>query len=334
LWLIAAAALLVVVPDTLAENYYYLLLLAPAIGGLAGLILASWVPDPRSHRLLALLLVFFAVDALRCALPLYKIDRAPSDLGILLNRLTKPEDLIVTGSGGSPNVLYAADRRGWMGTAYDLANLERLAQKGASYYACAFQPTVEDRRDLLPGLDLRFQRLTAEDAYWTIYSLGAPTGLLKDSSLGEIQKPHPANFANQIQLLGFGLRELLSWPTSYEVTYHWQCLKSMDVDFRAFVQVINEDGNAVFQQDHWPLSGHLPTTRWKVGDVIRERYVVVAPNWLPEGKYQIWAGWYDPASGRRLPVIDTSSSDEMDRTRLGEIEVHRPPRYGWFSVKY
>ncbi len=325
---------MLLIPQTLAQNFYYLLLVAPAIAALAGLALTSLARDRGSSPLLALVLVLFAIDTIRFALPLYAHDRAPIDLGHLLNQLTAPDDLIATQSGGSPDVLYAADRRGWLGETYDLARLEHIAQKGASYYASAFPFSSEQRRNLLPALDARFQRLSADDAYWPIYFLGTSTGLLHDVPKEEIRNPYLVVFADQVELLGISLRQLLDWPTSFEVIYYWRCVNKPDTDLRVFVHITTPSGQTVFQEDHWPLAGHFPTTRWAVGDVIRERYVVVLPNWLPAGTYQLRLGWYDPETGRRLPIVSPSTSDGEDRARVAKIEVRRPPTYRWFSVEY
>ena len=134
-------------------------------------------------------------------------------------------------------------------------------------------------------------------------------------------------------MLGNSIRELLVWPTSFEVTYYWQCLRSVDRDLMVFVHFTTPEGKIVFQQDHWPAQRHLPTMNWKVGDIIRERYVVVAPENAAPGHYQVRVGWYDPESGDRLPILSPGASDGEDRARVAEFEVRRAPRYGWFSVE-
>ena len=155
-----------------------------------------------------------------------------------------------------------------------------------------------------------------------------------DIPKGEIQTPFPANFNHQIQLLGVSVREVLEWPTSFEVTYYWQCLKKTESNLRVFVHVTTPVGQTVYQQDHWPLAGHLPTSRWEVGDVVRERYVMVLPGGLSPGRYQIRVGWFDPKGGPRLPVANPSGSDGEDRAPVADVEVHRAPWYRWFSVEY
>jgi hypothetical protein len=229
-------------------------------------------------------------------------------------------------------VLYFADRRGWIGADFDAPRLERLTQAGARYYASMGPLNSEGHRKISRAVDARFQRLTPDDAPWTIYSLDSLPTPLHELPTGEIQIPYLVNYDHQIELLGVSLREVLDWPTSFEVTYYWQCLKTPATNLVAFVHFTTPAGQLVFQQDHWPLARHFMTSRWKVGDIIRERYIVTMPPSVPPGRYQLRAGWWDPEKGPRLPIVDPATSDGEDRAVAAEIEVRRPPRYRWFTA--
>ena len=333
LWVAAAASLLILTPGVLPENHYYLSLLLPGGAALAGLALAALASYRNASFLLVPVLALFAAGAIYSALPLYQSDRSPWELGVLLDRLTAPEDLIVTETGGSPHVLYFAGRRGWMLVReYNLARVERLAQAGARYYADSFLADPGQRREFFRTLDARFQRLTPEDALWPIYDLTSSTGPLLEMPTEEIQNPYVVNFGGQIELRGISLRKLLARPASFEVTYYWKCLKEPAASFRIFVHITNAAGQIAYQQDHWPLYGRFPTSRWKAGDIVSERYVVALPDSLPKGRYQIRLGWYDPARGPRLPILTPGASDQEDRARVAEIEVPRARRYHWFRA--
>jgi hypothetical protein len=335
LWIGGAALLLFLIPEVLPENHYYLCLLMPGWAGLIGLTLTQRLLLCRfGPGVLIVTLLLFVGDAIHSVLPLFNADRSPRDLGILLNRLTAPQDLVVTESGGSPNVLYFADRRGWMlYRDYNPALVNSLAHQGARYYADAFVTDSAEHQEYFRALDSRFERLTAEEMPWAwpLYDLAPRPGLLHEVPTGEVQHLYWANFGDQIELSGISLRELLDRPTSVEVTYYWRCIKPIATDLRVFVHITNPAGKIVAQQDHWPLRGNLPTTAWREGDVIRERYVVVLPGSLPSGKYQIRIGWFDPPRGHRLPVLSALVSDGEDRAKVGEIEVRRPTRHAWFG---
>jgi 4-amino-4-deoxy-L-arabinose transferase-like glycosyltransferase len=334
LWLAGAACLLFMIPGILPENHYYLSLLLPGGAALAGLALEPLASHPGTRPVLVLILALFAASAIHSARPFYQPDRSPRDLGVLLNRLTAPEDLIVTESGGSPNMLYFADRRGWMlSRQYDPANLEQLAQAGARYYADSFLADISEQRTFFRKLDARFERLTRDDALWPrpIYRLASPSGPLRELPAGEIEKAILVNFGDQIGLRGISLRRLLDWPASFEVTCYWQCLKEPAANLQIFVHITNRTGQIVYQQDHWPLNGHLPTSSWKAGDVVREKYVMALPEALPGGDYQMRLGWFDPITGSRLPILGPGAPGREDRALVGEIEVPRPPTYGWYK---
>jgi hypothetical protein len=282
----------------------------------------------------AAILILFTAGAIYSALPFYQHDRWPRDLGSLLNRLTAREDLIITESGGSPNMLYFADRRGWMlNREYDPAILTRLSQLGARYYADPFIVDGDKQHDFFRMLDTRFGRLTPEDAAWPwpIYDLTAPFVPLRDVPTGEIQRAYTVNFGGQIELLGVSLREVLDWPSSFELISYWQCLKESAGELQIFVLITDSAGHIAYRQEHWPRVERFSTTKWKVGDIIRERYVMVLPESLPGGKYQIRVGSFDPAR-RRLPIFKGAASNLEDTARVAEIDVHDPPRYGWFRA--
>jgi 4-amino-4-deoxy-L-arabinose transferase-like glycosyltransferase len=332
LWVAGAALTLLSMPGVLPANLYYLSLLLPGGAALAGIALARAARYRIGYPVVAIVLAVFAVGAVYCALPMYRPDRLPRDLGVALNHLTAPGDLLATETGGSPNVLYFADRRGWLlERSYDPERLERLRQAGARYYADTFAADAHVRRQFFTALAGRYARLTTEDAPWQIFDLAAAPGPLAALPAGEIQLPRSVNFANQIEFRGASVRPLLDWPAAFEVVYYWVCLKTPAADLRVFVHVTDSTGQTVYQQDHWPQSGWLPTARWKPGDIVRERYVLALPGSLPAGKYQVRLGWFDPERGPRLAILNPGPADRDDRAVAAELDVPRPPVNGWFS---
>ena len=314
LWTIGAAIMVLLIPTVVSANLYYLTLLLPGGAALAGLAIARL---PLAGRATAV--AIFAAGAIYSALPLYRPDRLPYDLGMLMNSLTRPGDLLVTETGGSPNMLYYADRRGWMlEREYNLARVEQLKQMGARYYADAFAGDAAAQRDFFRAMDNRFTRLTDADAPWQIYDLAA-------TPPSDVTGPRTVNFGGQIQLRGVGIRPLLGWPDSFEVIYQWNCLQTPTAKLRVFVHITSEDGETRAQQDHWPQHGACSATP--------ERYVLTLPPTLAAGKYQIRVGWFDPATGARLSIIGPSAADRDDRALAGEIEI--PPRLkgGWFGIE-
>ena len=172
LWLIGAAAVLALMPSALPPNHYYFTVLLPGGAGLIALALARLTPDRRSWGLLAIVLCAVVISAFRATAPFFVPDRAPYEMGRYLNRVTAPTDLILTETGGSPNVLYYADRRGWMlDRQYDPAVLEQFCQAGAVWYADAFVNDATEHAEFFQALDARFQRTSPPDVPWRVYRL-------------------------------------------------------------------------------------------------------------------------------------------------------------------
>jgi len=325
-WVVGGALVLLPIPGVIPENLYYLAMLLPGGSMLAGIALSRM----RIH-FSAIVMVVFAAGAIYSAIPLYQPDRMPYDLGILLKSLTIPADLLATETGGNPNVLYYADRRGWLlNGAYDVERVQHLRHAGARYYVDTFLGDFARHRQFFQTMDTRFQRLTGDDAPWQIYDLGGTPGPVRfpneDTPSSQI-----VTFGEQIQFRGASLRPLIGWPGCFEVINYWQCRKPLATDLQVSVHITDSAGQVVAQQEHQPQGGWFPASKWTAGDIVGDRYVLVLPGSLPGGKYQIWIGWFDSLRRQRLSILDPTASDKADYAKIAEIDARPPPRYGWFS---
>jgi 4-amino-4-deoxy-L-arabinose transferase-like glycosyltransferase len=330
LWIAGAALILFLSPEILSGNHYYFTLLMPACAALAGIALAKCSSFKKLRYLPALIMILFAGGAIRAALPFYAADTWPYEVGSLMNRLTKPEDLIVTETGGSPNVLYYADRRGWMIEKLFVPGvLERWSQRGARYYVDSSIADLSAQPEFFRSMDARFYRLTPEgqDWPWPIYQLSSASASDREPRAGERR----IDFGTRIELEGFSARELLAWPAAFEFVYDWRCLRRIAADLRVYARLTGPDGQTAYQQDHWPLNGRSKTSEWNAGENVRERFVVVLPQSLAKGKYKVMVGWFDIATGDRLPIVNPISTDKNHLAAVAEINVKAPPEEGWFS---
>ncbi len=317
--------MLLPIPDVIPANLYYLSMLLPAGAALASLLLAR-VPIYVRTAILAV----FAVGAIHTARPLYEPDRMPYDLGSLLRSLTQPGDLLATESGGNPNVLYYADRRGWMmENEYNIGRVGDLQRAGARYYANTFLGAITKQPEFFRALDRKYQRLSNDDAPWQVYDLAATPGPLRIAR-EDTAGVRTANFDDQIQFQESSIRPLKSWPNSFEVVNYWKCLKTLTSDLRISIDVTNAAGETVAEHDHSPQGGLFPTSKWSSGDIIRDRHILVLPP-LAAGKYQIRVSWLDPLQKRRLLILNPVTSAQADRASVAEVGVQSSPRDSWFS---
>ncbi|MFN2185763.1 MAG: hypothetical protein ACK2UU_17390, partial [Anaerolineae bacterium] len=102
---------------------------------------------------------------------------------------------------------------------------------------------------------------------------------------------------------------------------YWRALAPMDTSYTVFVQVIDAGGGKVAQTDRLPCSGGCPTTTWKAGDLIGERYDLHIDVAAAPGQYQIICGMYDLATGENLPWLDAQGDPIGSYLVVGTVDV-------------
>ena len=135
--------------------------------------------------------------------------------------------------------------------------------------------------------------------------MGRPAAIgLVNAAQGVIVEPLSTNslsvtWDDMIRLNGYGLQVS---PAALELTVNWQALRNIPTSYKVFVHVIDPATNAVVAQDdsvprHWTR----PTDTWQPNEVIADT-ITVPLSEVPPGKYQIYIGMYDPATGERLAI--------------------------------
>ena len=131
----------------------------------------------------------------------------------------------------------------------------------------------------------------------------------------EIYEPDPlqherrAEFGDQLALVGWSVHtpsELAPGET-ISLTVVWQTQQALEKDYTAFAHLVDEAGQGWAGDDHAPHGGLYPTSAWGAGEMVRDTFSLTLPADSPPGLYHIQAGWYDPATGQRLPVGEGDS---------------------------
>lgn len=72
-----------------------------------------------------------------------------------------------------------------------------------------------------------------------------------------------------------------------------------------FAQVRDANNRIVAQHDGEPQDGLNPTWAWLPGETVQDTVALELPQDLPQGRYTLYVGFYDPAANaQRLPVTD------------------------------
>ncbi len=85
-----------------------------------------------------------------------------------------------------------------------------------------------------------------------------------------------------------------------DLALRWRVVAAPGRDWTAFAHLVAADGRTEAQHDGAPLAGWLPTSRWRVGDAVIDRFVVRLPAGAPGRRLALRVGWYDGATGERL----------------------------------
>ncbi len=126
-----------------------------------------------------------------------------------------------------------------------------------------------------------------------------------------------ANFANTLELVGWSLEpETLQDGQEMVLTIVWRALQKPNTRYTTFAHLETRDGTKIGQDDHEPLRGIYPTTRWEQNEMVRETYRLRVPDPLRAGEYILRVGWYDTLTQDRLSV-----NGDVDVIELKTFEV-------------
>ncbi|MCA9954750.1 MAG: glycosyltransferase family 39 protein [Anaerolineales bacterium] len=138
----------------------------------------------------------------------------------------------------------------------------------------------------------------------------------------EMERPYPATFGNEIDLLGYNLTPF-DESGQYQLDLIWQAQIAPSRDYTVFVHLLQADGTCapcVWQQDVMPQQNQYPTSRWLADEVVTDSYQIQLPPDTPSGSYQLEIGFYIAESGQRLQALQ-SDHPEMDALFLEPIPV-------------
>ena len=105
------------------------------------------------------------------------------------------------------------------------------------------------------------------------------------------------------------------------LTIYWRALAPMDTSYTVFVHVLDAEGAKAGQADRIPCDGGCPTTTWRTGDLVGERYDLVIDADAQPGQYRIISGMYDLATMENLSWLNAQGGSMGNSLVLGTVEV-------------
>ena len=127
-----------------------------------------------------------------------------------------------------------------------------------------------------------------------------------------LQKGREINFSNKVNLLGY---EFQKTQGKYRLTLLWECLETMDKNYKVFVHVYNEENMPVYNADHYPHSTYK-TSLWRKGEVIRDEVSLPVELSIP---FHIYVGLYDEITLDKMPL--EGKAPESPENIMG-VKIH------------
>jgi hypothetical protein len=120
-----------------------------------------------------------------------------------------------------------------------------------------------------------------------------------------------------LTLHGYDLPSTVYSPAeTVELRLVWSAERPTLRPYTVFTHLLSADGEIVAQQDNWPVQGQWPSTCWMPGVTVSDPYRITLPTDLRSGRYSLYVGLYDAATGDRLVT-----AGGLDAIRLASLTV-------------
>lgn len=144
----------------------------------------------------------------------------------------------------------------------------------------------------------------------------------------EVAIPNPinVNFVNQIELVGYSLSTMNPIPgESFTLALYWRALASMRRDYTAFAHLIDPSTETIYAASDVLIgTEQKPSSTWKPGDVVEDKYTLSVDPLTPPGLYEFEVGLYfqDPGGSlSRLRIIDSQGGMANNFVYLSRLFV-------------
>ncbi len=105
------------------------------------------------------------------------------------------------------------------------------------------------------------------------------------------------------------------------LTLEWRADKVPTDRYKVFVHLLDAQGKVAAQRDGEPVGDLRPTTTWRAGESVIDRYGVLVEPGTPPGTYRLEIGMYRADNGARLPVRGDAGSAAGDHLILASVTI-------------
>jgi hypothetical protein len=127
-----------------------------------------------------------------------------------------------------------------------------------------------------------------------------------------------------VQLTGWAAPSAVAPGKSLPVMLRWQAAGPAAQNYTVFLHLRHTAGRTIVVGDGTPTWFlPLPPSGWPAGAYTTwDAHALAVPSDLPEGRYDLVAGWFERGTGERLRVIDDAGNVSGNEFVLGSVTVH------------
>jgi hypothetical protein len=121
---------------------------------------------------------------------------------------------------------------------------------------------------------------------------------------GEVRYLQDLRLGEGVELLAYEVDSLFVKPGgAIDLMLYWAARSEIEEDYTVFTHLIDAQDRLWAQQDNQPGEGEHPTSGWREGEVVADKYHLLLPNDMPAGQYRLEVGMYQWWTGERLSVF-------------------------------
>ena len=144
-------------------------------------------------------------------------------------------------------------------------------------------------------------------------------------AIEDLGMDHPvgAVLGGRVRLLGYNIESGFRPGDNIHLTLFWQCLEEMEQSYTVFTHLVDAGGHIVAQKDNPPVDGLYPTTKWEMGEIVRDQYDLTIPQDIAPGEYRLKVGMYLAETGERLRAVRGKEPLAENAVTLSPFQVYR-----------
>lgn len=141
-----------------------------------------------------------------------------------------------------------------------------------------------------------------------------------------------ASFDGVVSLLGLAQQDStgaeieIAPGQTFTVTLVWQAGVPSSEESIRFLHVVGSDGRPITQQDGSPCEGECPSSSWLPNEILVDTVTLTLPDDVAPGSYPLVAGWYQPATLKRLNLTGVDGHGSAGDFATLPVRLVVPPR--------